>query len=339
MSQSTLDPFAVAVQRVVDDHVPLRRLVAAYAPAHGNRDPGAPRPHRGERRRRPGRAHQGVHLDDDRRRAAEGRRGAARRPAAGRGGDQPARALPRDRARSSAPGGAPSPRPSAARSATTASGRAGAQGAGQGAALEMVQAQPVRGGLPRRASRCAEMSARAVGAVRGRDAAVEAERRGRRVARGLPRRRASRRSWPTRSACTSTRSSGSWSTRPPLGGPLHPAPRLRPGDEHHAGDLSLAQAAASPAKGGAAGRAATPPCGGGRRAARPARLAAARLVACPSSTGSTRPSASCRAPSASPVQRTFFLQARGGHAGHSGGAGEAAGADPRGAGRPSCSTS
>ena len=70
-----------------------------------------------------------------------------------------------------------------------------------------------------------------------------------------------------------------------------------------------------------------------RRALGSATTAPLGSVPCRSSTVSTRPSASCRARSASPGSRTFFLQARAGQPGHLGRPGEAAGADPRRAGR------
>ena len=150
-----------------------------YSRRHGNRDPGPTRPDHGQRLRRPRRPARRRAARRDRARPGRARRRAARRRAAGRGGHQPARAVPADgreliRSRA-ATGSSRRDRPRASPSATTATGRAGRSRSWP----RRSSGRPCRPSRRRRRSRAASrwpaMQARAVAAVRRRDAAVEAE--------------------------------------------------------------------------------------------------------------------------------------------------------------------
>ena len=151
---------------------------ATSARRHGNRDPRAARPDDRQRHRRAGRPRRRASTSTTTGTEQAGRGGErlAAVPLAARG-HQPARALPRDRRGDRRrPAGRPRGRDRARADRVRLRRVAGpaAQGAGQGEALATVQAQPSAATFPGGESLPA-MQARAVAAVRRRDAAVEAE--------------------------------------------------------------------------------------------------------------------------------------------------------------------
>ena len=186
----------------------------------------------------------GVRLDDDRRRAGRAGRRAARGGAAGRGGHEPAGAVPADGAGD--PGGRRRAAPSRSRdrarhhrvrlrrvagprrSRTWPRSRSG------------DRADPaVGGGVPRRRVDAGDAGPRGRRRTPPRRRGRGRARPGRRLGRGQPRRHHQVGRWPTPSACTSTCSSASTSTRPRSRSCA--TPPTRPyvlATNTHAGDLS-----------------------------------------------------------------------------------------------------
>ena len=221
--EAEVDPFTVAVQRVVHDHIGRlgrerqmwgrrRGMGAAYAPGmatvilarHGRTAANTGGVLAGRSK--------GVHLDDTGIAQAKAAAGAPRGAAAGRGGDQPAGALPRDREADGA-GTARGRGPAAAGVRLRRVDRPGDQAAGQGEALAHRAGPALRRALPGRRVAPGDVGARG----RPRSGPATPRSRTRRVSTPCgwrsPTATRSRRSSPTRSACTSTRSSGSRSTR------------------------------------------------------------------------------------------------------------------------------